>query len=273
MAAADDDQFQGPWLLMTPAGGQRVLGAGELSLKNFAKELDDKLHNVKVFVDWKTGNVKEGKVKQHIKNFQLWSNVVWIRRTDTGEVVPIVGGAAKYFMEHFGKRRNDMPFEQPKLQALMNGGIRVGGKKTSTYKIKHESFDWELCESAPLHSEQLDWTSPTIWCRVRGSRRRIVTCSSPVLVAVRRRTQRVEILRPSSHSTPIARLLRYAPSPPVVWPSEWGVRDCIRSHRIASDHIGSHRIASPSPCRWPSPRRRPPAPRHLASSPCRHPLW
>jgi hypothetical protein len=59
-----------------------------------------------------------------------------------------------------------MPFEQPTLQALINGGIWVGSKKTQTYKVKHESFNWERCSSPPLHAEQLDWTSPLIWCRV-----------------------------------------------------------------------------------------------------------
>ena len=62
----DEDRYEGPWLLMTPAGGQLVLDAGEPSLSAFAKEVNDKLHNVKVLMSWTTGNVKEGRVKQHV---------------------------------------------------------------------------------------------------------------------------------------------------------------------------------------------------------------
>ena len=85
----------GPWRLMTPEGRWRTVVANELSA--FAVEIDDELHNVMVLVHRRQGNLKAGKVKQHAKHYQLDTSVVWIRRTGTGEKVPVVGGDAKFF--------------------------------------------------------------------------------------------------------------------------------------------------------------------------------
>ena len=135
-------------------------------LSGFAARLNDKLFNVKILVGLERGNLKPGKVKQHVRNYQLFDNVVWIRRTDTGEMVPIIGGNAAYFLKHFACGRDDMPFEQSKLQALINGGIWNGNKKTQEYDVPNKKFGWMRCDCAPDHATLFDWSSPLIWRRV-----------------------------------------------------------------------------------------------------------
>lgn len=204
MAARANDN-DGPWQLMSPSGGWLWVAKNELT--DFATEIGDKTFNVKVLVGLEQGNVKTGRVKQHASHFQLGRNVVWLRRTDTGEKVPIIGGDAKFFLQQFAWQRSDMAFEQSKLQALINGGIRSNGKLTLIYKMKEEAFDWERT-SAPAHYQQLDWTSPLIWARVRTtllestSHERISSLARPFPPPPPRRTPRRTSKRPPCPFSP-----------------------------------------------------------------------
>ena len=98
-----DEGPPGPWLLMTPTGHWRELKKEERSA--FATEIKDEVHNVNVLLGIRQGNVKAGRVKKHAMNHCLGRSLVWIRRTDTGEKVPIIGGQAKFFIEFFAWRR------------------------------------------------------------------------------------------------------------------------------------------------------------------------
>ena len=147
----------GPWIIVSPTHVVHHV-AGRDELQRLSELYGVKLEHLQQLVGEKQATFTKGggeRKRSAVKARSGWvllSNLRWLQRVDTKEMVP-VGGDVSFFVESIASLRDDMRhFKANRLTRFLAGQLFSAGSRVETYAGRGRTaaaYGWRLATDAP----------------------------------------------------------------------------------------------------------------------------